>query len=230
VEPGPLGDLRLDHARADRTGEPEVVFAEGKTPDQAARAVAGLLEGSGTGPVLATRASADHAAAIGAVADITYDEVGRVVVARRAIESTPGLVAVVAAGTSDVPVTTECLTTLEAFGIATDQMVDVGIAGLHRLLEVRDRLRAADVVVVAAGMEGALPTAVASLVTAPVVAVPTSIGYGAAFDGLAALLGMLTSCAPGISVVNIDNGFGAALVARRALRVHLGRSAPEETA
>jgi NCAIR mutase (PurE)-related protein len=212
-----LQDLRLDHDRPRRTGDPEVVYAEPKTPDQCARAVAGLLAGGGDA-VLATRARPDQAdAVVAACPGAVYDPVARVVVARRAPRVVPGRVAVVAAGTSDLPVARECAVVLEALGVHADEITDVGIAGLHRLVAVRDRLAAADVVVVIAGMEGALPTAVAGLVAAPIVAVPTSVGYGAAFEGLAALLGMLTSCAPGIAVVNIDNGFGAAVVARRIL-------------
>lgn len=211
-------DLELDTHRADRTGEPEVVFAEGKTPDQCVRAVLGLLAGS-TGPVIATRAGADHARALReAVPDALVDDVGRVVVARSAAETVDATVAVVSAGTSDLPVARECATVLEAFAIKADVVTDVGVAGVHRILSARERLADADVVVVVAGMEGALPSVVGGLVSAPIIAVPTSVGYGAAFGGVAALLGMLTSCAPGIAVVNIDNGFGAAMVARRILR------------
>lgn len=224
-----LDELCLDRGRRLRTGEPEVVYAEHKTPGQCARAVRGLLDGT-DGPVLATRARPDQAAAIAElVPQVSYDAESRVVVARRAASGVPGVVAVVAAGTSDLPVSRECAVVLDAFAVDTDQITDVGIAGVHRILAVRDRLAAADVVIVIAGMEGALPTAVAGLVSSPVVAVPTSVGYGAAFDGLAALLGMLTSCAPGISVVNIDNGFGAALVARRILATCARGPQPKES-
>jgi NCAIR mutase (PurE)-related protein len=170
-------------------------------------------------PVLATRVSAEHVAALrSAIADLQVDEVGRVVVARAEPGPPTATVAVVSAGTSDLPVARECATVLEAFAIKADIITDVGVAGVHRVLSARDRLAEADVVVVVAGMEGALPSVVGGLVDRPVIAVPTSVGYGAAFEGVAALLGMLTSCAPGIAVVNIDNGFGAAMVARRILR------------
>jgi NCAIR mutase (PurE)-related protein len=212
-----LGDLRLDHHRELRTGEPEVVYAAGKTPDQCARAVRELLRG-GDAPVLVTRATEQHAAAVlDDVPDARHDPAARTVVARRADPPVAGAVAVLTAGTSDLPVARECVTVLDAFGVATDLLADVGVSGIHRLLSERHRLLV-DVVIVVAGMEGALPSVVGGLTGAPVVAVPTSVGYGAAFDGLAALLGMLTSCAPGIAVVNIDNGFGAAMVALRILR------------
>lgn len=213
-----LGDLRLDHHRALRTGTPEVVYGEGKTPQQCADAVVSMQR-AGTRPVLVTRASREHAAAVQDVApEASWDEVSRVVVVSRAPARADARVAVVAAGTSDLAVARECLVTLDAFGWKADLTTDVGVAGVHRLLAVRHELAAADVVVVTAGMEGALPSAVAGIVPAPVIAVPTSVGYGAAFDGLAALLGMLTACAPGIAVVNIDNGFGAAVLAHRVLQ------------
>lgn len=207
--------LHLDTHRQERTGEPEVVFGQGKTPQQVGAALAGLAQ-AGVAPLLVTRCTAEQAAAVPGLA---YDPVARLLVGRPVpLDTTLGSVAVVAAGTSDLPVAAEAVGTLDAFGVRGELIADVGIAGVHRVLEVAPALRAADVVIVIAGMEGALPTAVAGLVAAPVVAVPTSVGYGAAFEGLAALLGMLTSCAPGVSVVNIDNGFGAAIVARRILR------------
>lgn len=209
------GEAVPDTDRALRTGEPEVVYGAGKTPAQVA-ALLRSLDGAGVRPALATRCTPEHAAA---VPEAAYDPVGRLLVLRAA-EAAPalGTVAVACAGTSDLPVAAEAVGTLRAFGVPTELLADVGAAGVHRVLEVSPVLRRARVVVVVAGMEGALPTIVAGLVPAPVVAVPTSVGYGAAFEGLAALLGMLTSCAPGISVVNVDNGFGAALVARRILR------------
>jgi pyridinium-3,5-biscarboxylic acid mononucleotide synthase len=212
---GPSPDARLDHHRAERTAEPEVVFGEGKTPEQVARLLRALADG-GSVPALATRCSPEHAAA---APWARYDPRSRLLVARSA-EPDPavGTVAVVCAGTSDLPVAAEAAGTLAVFGVDCDLVVDVGVAGVHRLLEQVDRLRTARVVVAVAGMEAALPTVLAGLVAAPVVGVPTSVGYGASFEGLAALLSMLTACAPGISVVNIDNGFGAALVARRILR------------
>lgn len=207
---------RLDHRRPERTSEPEVVFGEGKSPHTVAHLLRELLEHS-AGPVLATRCSPEHAAALPGA---HYDGTSRLLVARPApLDRSLGTVVVACAGTSDLPVAHEAVGTLSAFGVPGDLVADVGVAGVHRVLEESERLRSAAVVIVVAGMEGALPSVVAGLTSAPVVAVPTSIGYGAAFDGLAALLGMLTSCAPGISVVNIDNGFGAAVVARRILRV-----------
>ena len=208
-------EARLDHERARRTGEPEVVFGERKTPAQVAALLRDLVD-QGARPALATRCSPAHAEA---APWARYDERARLLVGRSADpEPALGRVVVACAGTSDLPVATEALGTLQAFGVTSELVADVGVAGVHRVLAETDRLQAADVVIVVAGMEGALPSVVAGLVAAPVVAVPTSVGYGAAFEGLAALLGMLTSCAPGIGVVNIDNGFGAAVLARRVLR------------
>ena len=205
---------RLDHGRSGRTGEPEVVYGEGKSPAVVARLLAELLDHS-DGPVLATRCTPDHAAEFPQGA---YDEVARLLVARSAeLDSSLGTTVVACAGTSDLPVAREALGTLQAFGAPGELLADVGVAGVHRILDERPRLASARVIIVVAGMEGALPSVVGGLVSCPVIAVPTSVGYGAAFDGLAALLGMLNSCAPGLRVVNIDNGFGAALVARRIL-------------
>ena len=212
---------QLDHARPARTGEPEVVYGASKSPAQVAALLRELADRAPSGPVLATRCTADHAAAL---PEADHDPLSGLLVLRSAApdrtkgeDRTAGRVAVVCAGTSDLPVARECAGTLAAFGVPHDLTADVGVAGVHRVLEAAPRLSSAAVVVVIAGMEGALPSVVAGLVRAPVVAVPTSVGYGAAFEGLAALLGMLTACAPGISVVNIDNGFGAAVVARRIL-------------
>ena len=205
---------RLDHRRADRAGEPEVVYGEHKTPAEVAALLAALLAG-GSNPVMATRCSPAHAAA---APQADYDAAARLLVVRRADHVDLGTVVIACAGTSDLPVAREAAGTLHAFGIATDLIADVGVAGVHRVLAETERLTAARVCIVVAGMEAALPTVVAGLVSCPVIGVPTSVGYGAAFQGLAALLGMLTACAPGISVVNIDNGFGAAMVARRILR------------
>jgi pyridinium-3,5-biscarboxylic acid mononucleotide synthase len=217
----PPGDARpergiahLDHGRATRTGEPEVVYAEHKTPDQVA-VLLRSLHARGAVPALATRCSPAHAAAL---PEAAYDPAARLLVLGAAdLDRSLGHVVVVCAGTSDLPIAGEAAGTLEAFGVSVELLVDVGVAGIHRLLSATDVLARADVVIAVAGMEGALPTVVGGLVGVPVVAVPTSIGYGAAFEGVAALLGMLTSCAPGVSVTNIDNGFGAALVARRVL-------------
>jgi hypothetical protein len=212
-------DTWIDHYRPERTGEPEVVFGQSKTPAQCAAAVVALLRGAG--PVLVTHASQEHAQAVLAVApQASYDAKARLIVARP-IEtmSTPtGLVAIATAGTSDLPVARECAGVLTAFGIETQLITDIGVTGIHRTLSAVEILTDAHVVVAVAGMEGALPTVLAGLLPQPVVAVPTSVGYGASFDGMAALLSMLSSCAPGVSVVNIDNGFGAAMVARRILR------------
>lgn len=210
----PADVARLDHGRARRTGEPEVVYGEHKTPAQVA-ALLRALRDRGAAPALATRCSPAHA---DAAPEAEYDPVARLLVASRAPEDPAlGHVVVACAGTSDLPVAAEAVGTLAAFGVSAELLADVGVAGIHRILGASDVLARADVCIVVAGMEGALPTVVGGLVTAPVVAVPTSVGYGAAFEGVAALLGMLTSCAPGVSVVNIDNGFGAALVARRIL-------------
>lgn len=206
---------RLDHGRSSRTGEPEVVYGAGKPPDVVARLLGELLDRT-SGPVLATRCTPEHAAAAPAA---RYDEVSRLLVARsdEAAAALPTTV-VACAGVSDLPVACEALGTLQAFGMPCELVSDVGVAGVHRVLDEAGRLNAAAVCIVVAGMEGALASVVAGLVSSPIVAVPTSVGYGASFEGLAALLGMLNSCAPGVSVVNIDNGFGAALVARRILR------------
>ena len=208
--------LMADTHRALRTGEAEAVYCAGKTPDQAAAAFAALAEGGG--PVLATRASDAHVRAIiTTVPSAVHKPVARMVV----LEGSPrrcGKVAVVCAGTSDLPVAEEAAVTCEALGAEVVRVNDVGVAGLHRLLSHAEVLRTAGVVIAVAGMEGALPSVVAGLVPAPVVAVPTSIGYGAAFGGLAPLLAMLNSCAPGVAVVNIDNGFGAGVLAARILR------------
>ncbi len=215
-----LGDLRIDHHRELRTGLPEVVLASGKEPAQCARATVELLR-HGEGPVLVTRVDEPEARAVlEAVPEAAYRRDARIVVAREAAgaAAVEGTITVVSAGTSDLPVARECVVTAEAFGPEVSLLSDVGVAGVHRLLASREELDRADVVVVVAGMEGALPTVVAGLVTGPVIAVPTSVGYGASFQGLAALLGMLSSCSPGITVVNIDNGFGAAAAAVRILR------------
>jgi pyridinium-3,5-biscarboxylic acid mononucleotide synthase len=208
---------RLDTGRPARTGQPEVVYAEPKTPAQVAACVRGLLAAEGTAPVMATRCSPEQAAA---VPEADYDPVDRLLVARsRPVDAGRGHIEVVCAGTGDLPVAAEAAGTLTAFGVSCATLVDVGVAGIDRVLSHRDRLAAADVVITVAGMEAALPSVVAGLIPAPVVAVPTSVGYGATFEGLSALLGALTSCAPGVAVVNIDSGFGAAMVALRVMRV-----------
>jgi pyridinium-3,5-biscarboxylic acid mononucleotide synthase len=212
--------LMVDTHRALRTGEGEAVYCAGKTPEQAAAAFAALAEGGG--PVLATRASDEHARAItAAVPAAVRNLLARMVV----LEGAPrrlGEVAVVCAGTSDLAVAEEAAVTVEALGADVIRVHDVGVAGLHRLLSRAEVLRSARVVIAVAGMEGALPSVVAGLVPSPVVAVPTSVGYGAAFGGLAPLLAMLNACAPGVAVVNIDNGFGAGVIAARILRAAQG--------
>jgi hypothetical protein len=224
-----LGFATLDHHRAVRKGFPEVVFCQGKTPEQAAEILARLAAASPR--VLATRAGPDHArAARRRLPGVRYDATARVLwldTEPRA-PRLPG-VAVVAAGTSDLPVAEEAARTLEVMGHDPARVYDVGVAGLHRLVRHAPALAAANVVIVVAGMEGALPSVVGGLVPAPVIAVPTSVGYGASFGGLAALLGMLNSCAPGVAVVTIDNGFGAGYLAaamnRRMARAGAGPEA-----
>ena len=217
-----LGFAKVDHHRALRQGMPEAVYAPGKTPAQCAGIVAELLS-RGSGPVLLTRADGDQLAAAVAIAppDRLTPEGGpewhRTAVWRPAADRGRH-VAIVTAGTSDLPVADECRATLGAYGIGTSLLADVGVAGLHRLLGSLDALDGAEAVVVAAGMEGALASVVGGLVACPVVAVPTSTGYGAALEGVTALLAMHASCAPGISVVGIDNGYGAACAVARMLR------------
>jgi NCAIR mutase (PurE)-related protein len=212
-----LGFARVDHHRGLRGG-PEVVYGRGKTPEQAAAIAVALLD-QGAAPVLVTKATSEHADAVREVAPGAewHPRCGLLVCRRVGTRADAGLVGVVCAGTSDLPVAEEAWVTAEAFGCRVDTLVDVGVAGAHRLFADAGRLQAADVVVVVAGMEGTLPSLVAGMVAAPVVAVPTSVGYGAAFEGLAALLAMLTSCAVGVGVVNIDNGFGAGALAARIL-------------
>ena len=208
-----LGFARVDTHRHLRQGFPEVVLGMGKTAVQIA-AIAGSIAGRGHS-LLVTRATPEAYAAVRAVVpEAEYRETARAIVASRGdIVAGTGTVLVVCAGTSDLPVAEEAAVTAEVMGNTVERLYDVGVAGLHRLLSEHERLRAARVLIVVAGMEGALPSVVAGLIQAPVIAVPTSIGYGASFGGIAALLGMLNSCANGIAVVNIDNGFGAACMA-----------------
>jgi NCAIR mutase (PurE)-related protein len=211
-----LGFARVDHHRALRGLGPEAVYARSKTPEQTARIAAALMADGGA-PVLVTKASPAHAEAVRAhVPEAVWHPRAELLVLRAA-PPRPGRILVVCAGTSDLPVAEEAWETAAAFGHEVDRLVDVGVAGPHRLLAETERLQQADVIIVVAGMEGALASMVGGLVRVPLVAVPTSVGYGAAFEGLAALLGMLTSCAVGIGVVNIDNGFGAAVLAARIL-------------
>jgi NCAIR mutase (PurE)-related protein len=213
-----LGFARLDQHRGIRTGDPEVVYAEGKTPDQVVALLSALANSPGHRPALATRLTPE---AFGRVQqawpDASADAVARCV----AIGTLPpprGEVVVVSAGTSDEPVAAEAAFVARSFGAGVRRVCDVGVAGIHRLLAEREAIAEADCVIVVAGMEGALPSVVGGLVGTPIVAVPTSVGYGASFGGLAALLAMLNSCAPGVTVVNIDNGFGAGVFASRVAR------------
>jgi NCAIR mutase (PurE)-related protein len=208
-----LGFARIDHHRAIRNGFPEVVLGLGKTPAQIA-AIAREIVGRGS-TLLVTRANDAAYEAVRAVAPAAayYADAGIIALRQKDVTLGKGTILIVAAGTSDLPVAEEAAHTAELMGNTVDRLYDVGVAGLHRILSERSRLDAARVIVVVAGMEGALPSVVSGLVGVPVIAVPTSVGYGASFGGLAALLGMLNSCASGVSVVNIDNGFGAANIA-----------------
>lgn len=213
-----LGYARLDTDRLERTGDPEVVYGAGKTPDQVVELLRTLREAHPGRPALATQLRPDALAAVRATfPEIVVDEAAAAAAvgeptARR------GLVRVVAAGTSDAPVAAEAGFTASVYGAHVRHITDVGVAGVHRLLDVKDELDAADCLIVVAGMEGALPSVVGGLTGVPLVAVPTSVGYGASFGGVAALLAMVNSCAPGVVVTNIDNGFGAGVFAARVAR------------
>ncbi len=211
---------RIDHHRELRQGHPEVVFCEGKTPDQVLAICERLHAASGS--FLGTRASQATARMLkDRFPGMVWNELARTVYlpGPRASKTTAtGTILVVSAGTSDLPVAEEAAVVAEAFGHTVERLIDVGVAGLHRLLAANEQLKGARVVIVVAGMEGALPSVVGGIVAVPVIAVPTSVGYGASFGGLAALLGMLNSCAAGVTVVNIDNGFGAAAAASRICR------------
>ena len=213
-----LGFAKVDHHRALRTGMPEVIFAQGKTAGQVAQIFARMAQAGGN--VLATRASREMFEAVVALEPqikaprAEFHETARAITLMQA-PTIPGkgIIAVVCAGTSDLPVAEEAVVTASLMGNTVELIADVGVAGIHRLLAQKSSLQSARVLIVCAGMEGALPTVVGGLVNAPVVAVPTSVGYGASFGGAAALLGMLNTCSPNVSVVNIDNGFGAACIA-----------------
>ena len=212
-----LGFARVDVDREARQGLPEVIYGPGKTATQIATIAEQLLQ-SNVGPVLATRVgAADAASVLAQVGTGSYEAAARLLSWRPAAPAA-FTIAVVTAGTADRAVADECSAVARAIGLRTEDYRDVGIAGLHRLLAVADDLAAADAVVVIAGMEAALASAVGGLVACPVIAVPTSTGYGAAFEGVTALLGMLSSCAAGVCVVNIDSGFGAAMAAFRLAR------------
>jgi len=211
-------DVQPDIGREARTGQPEVIYGPGKTPAQVV-AVARALMRADVRPILLTRATDAQVRSVREEFPdaVHYEEVGLVVI-RSAGEDPDRRIAVVSAGTSDLPVAEEAALVAEAFGLRVDRIVDVGVAGIHRVLAHVPTLEAADCVIVVAGMEGALPSVVAGLISCPVVAVPTSVGYGASFGGLAALLGMLSSCVPGVVTVNVDNGLGAAMAAHRIVR------------
>jgi NCAIR mutase (PurE)-related protein len=220
-----LGYARVDLDREARTGDPEVVYGAGKTPEQVVGILRTLHEKHPERAVLATRVAPEALALVRAeLPDAEVHEVARAVTLGP-MPASRGTVAVIAAGTSDAPVAEEAALTVRVHGAGVERITDVGVAGLHRLLGVRDRFDDADCLVVVAGMEGALPSVVGGLTGVPLVAVPTSVGYGASFGGLAALLGMLSSCAPGVTVVNIDNGYGAGVFAARVARQSTPRSA-----
>lgn len=208
-------ELRIDHEREERCGFPEVVFAPGKTTEQIIAAASEIYAHSGR--TLVTRATPEDYEALRArIPEARYQSAARIITIGITEPAHPaGLIVVAAAGTADIPIAEEAAVTAEAHGARVQRLYDIGIAGVHRALEHVDELRAARVIIAVAGMEGALPSLIAGLVSVPVVAVPVSVGYGAHFGGLAPLLTMLNSCAAGIGVVNIDNGFGAAELACR---------------
>ncbi len=217
-----LGFAQLDMHRELRQGMPEAIYAAGKTPEQVVSIASRLLEQS-SAPVIATRVPPPTAALLlDTFPGAEHRAVARLVILRGPgtgdASSPTGLVTVVSAGTSDLPVAEEAAITAEVFGAKVETVHDAGVAGLHRILGVQDLLHDSDALIVVAGMEGALASLIGGISSAPIVAVPTSVGYGASFDGLAALLAMLNSCAAGIAVMNIDNGFGAAMAAARILR------------
>jgi pyridinium-3,5-biscarboxylic acid mononucleotide synthase len=221
-----LGYARLDTDRASRTGDPEVVYGSGKAPDQVVELLARLHASHPERAVLATRLGDDAITAIGTdLPAVTVDGVARAAWLGPLPEP-QGRVCVVSAGTSDAAVAREAAVTTQVYGANAVEVTDVGVAGVHRLLAVKDQLDEADCLIVVAGMEGALPSVVGGLTGVPMVAVPTSVGYGASFGGIAALLAMLNSCAPGVTVVNIDNGYGAGVFAARVARRAAAPAAP----
>jgi NCAIR mutase (PurE)-related protein len=225
-----LAFATVDHQRTERCGFPEVIYCQGKTPGQVAAIAAALAKRSSQ--VLGTRASVEHyAAARALVPGLQYSVAARAIwLDEEPARARRAGVMIIAAGTSDLPVAEEAAITLDLMGHTAQRANDVGVAGLHRLLAHLPAMRSANVIIVAAGMEGALPSVVGGLVGAPVIAVPTSVGYGASFGGLAALLGMLNSCSAGVAVMNIDNGFGAAhLAARINQRIVTARGDAEKT-
>ncbi len=212
-----MGFAKLDHHRTARKGYPEVIFCPGKTNDQIARIFKQLLKRSKT--VIATRATPENFRAVsGIVPDAVYHLPSRIISSGSKKNSSGPLISVITAGTSDIPVAEEAAVTAELLGMKVDRIFDVGVAGIHRLMNNLGRIKKSRVAIVVAGMEGALASVVGGLIEQPIIAVPTSIGYGANFKGLSALLTMLNSCAPGIATVNIDNGFGAACMANAIIR------------
>ena len=214
-----LGFARIDSSRRERCGRPEVIFGEGKTPEEIARIAKVIHEREGH--ALATRVSPEKAEQLRAhlPGALYHDRARCITLGDPPVNVSAAMVGVLCAGTSDLSVAEEAAVTLSFFGRSVERIHDVGVAGIHRLLGEMNRIRACSVLIVVAGMEGALPSAVAGLVEVPVIAVPTSVGYGASFEGLAALLGMVNSCASGVTVTNIDNGFGAACAADAILRL-----------
>jgi NCAIR mutase (PurE)-related protein len=209
-----MGFAKIDSHRAERCGAPEAIYCAGKTPEQVAKIVERMNQG--THNILATRANAETFAAVkDLVPEAEYHEAAKLIIVRKeAFTPDPDrFILVITAGTSDIPIAEEAALTAEVMGHRVERVFDVGVAGIHRLFAQEEKIRGANVIIVAAGMEGALASVVGGLVNKPVIALPTSIGYGASFEGLAALLGMLNSCAAGIAVVNIDNGFGAGRLA-----------------
>lgn len=213
-----IGYAKIDHHRGLRNGTGEVIYGAGKTAEQIV-AIAGHMVAAGGGNILVTRLDGDKAAQVAQAVPLFYDPTARVGVVNRAPRPLVGSVVVASGGTSDLPVCEEAALTAETLGSRVTRLYDVGVAGLHRLLSHLDELQSARVVVAVAGMEGALASVIGGLVDCPVIAVPTSVGYGASFGGVSALLSMLNACASGISVVNIDNGFGAGYLANRINRM-----------
>ena len=211
------GCAKIDHHRELRAGGPEVVYCEGKTPEQVATIFQEIV--SHNGRALGTRADAAHYEAVKKVLDVRYDEVSGLLAVGEPHSDPIGKIVVVSAGTSDLPVAEEAAGTAEFLGSRVERHYDCGVAGIHRLFSVIDRLAEASAIIAVAGMDGALPSVVGGMAAPPVIAVPTSVGYGASFQGLAALLTMLNSCAPGIAVVNIDNGFGAGFMAHKINKI-----------
>lgn len=214
-----MGFANIDNHRTLRTGYPEAILSEGKTPEQVAE-IMGYMKGS-TRNIMATRASREvYEEVLKVDPEAVYFETARIILSNGNTHENPGAghIAVVTAGTADIPIAEEAAVTAEITGNRVDRIYDVGVAGIHRLFDKLDRIQAADVVIVVAGMDGALASVIGGLCDAPVVAVPTSVGYGAGFEGLAALLTMLNSCSSGVGVVNIDNGFGAAYLASNILK------------